>query len=113
MYMVMVACALSGYGFDNRVVGIFDSLELANKCAENVKQFMRSIDLVSYFSDDEYASSDDYFLELVNENPDKYYDELITIHELVLNKEYPITGIDDSMLGLVLDGGYSIGAYYE
>ena len=120
IYAVTVECALVPYAVDTRILGVFDSFDAAKKCEEKAKKFFRDNKIESYFyeestssfwdSDDEGYEENGTFWRGSGSDIEELYDDLVHIHEITLNQDYPITGID----GLGLDGGLQIGpAYYE
>lgn len=118
IYAVTVECALVPYAVDTRILGVFDSFDAAKKCEEKAKKFFRDNKIESYFYeesmssfwDDEEDEENGTYWKGDGSDIEALYDDLVHIHEITLNQDYPITGTD----GWSLDGGLKIGpAYYE
>lgn len=120
IYAVTVECALVPYAVDTRILGVFDSFDAAKKCEEKAKKFFRDNKIESYFyeesassfwdNDDEGYEENGTFWRGGGSDIEELYEDLVHMHEITLNQDYPITGIG----GLGLDGGLQIGpAYYE
>lgn len=103
LYIVTIECPLVPYAVDNRVLGVFDSFDAAKRCEEKTKKFFKDNKIESYFYEENISWKD-------NSNIEALYDDLLHINEIILNQDYPITGIE----GMYLDGGLQIGpSYYE